>query len=108
MSEKTFQQKNAADEEQVKQARLSEKRVRERELSDIRYLLQSAQGRRFLWRLMGHCKSFESVWEASAKIHYNAGKQDVGHFVMSEIIASDENAFLQMMKEAKQGEMTNV
>lgn len=108
MSEKPYQQKNAADENQVKEARLTEKRIRERELGDLRYLLASAQGRRLIWRLLGHCKSFESVWEPSAKIHYNAGKQDVGHFLMAEIIAADENSFLQMMKEAKQGEMTNV
>lgn len=108
MSDKTYQQKNAADEHQVKQARMNEKMIRERELNDLRYLLASPQGRRFLWRVMARCKTFESIWEPSAKIHFNAGQQDLGHFVMAEIVAADENAFLQMMKEAKQGEMTNV
>lgn len=108
MSDKMYPQKNAADEEQVKQARSREKRIRERELSDIRYLLQSPQGRRFLWKLMGRCKTFESIWEPSAKIHFNAGQQDLGHFIMAEIIEADENSLLQMMKESKQGEMTNV
>lgn len=101
MSEKP-QQRNAADEDQVKQARSRENRVRERELSDLRYLLQSPQGRRFLWRIITDCKAFNSIWEASAKIHYNAGRQDVGHFIMAEVCAANEDAFLTMMKESKE------
>jgi hypothetical protein len=105
MSDQKNSTPNAADEDQVGRAKGREKRLREREMNDIRYLLQSIQGRRFLWRLMGHCKVFESIWESSAKIHHNAGMQDIGHFVMAEIVAANEDAFLQMMKESKQGEI---
>ena len=101
-------QKNVADEKQVREQGAAVNRERLRELNDIRYLLQSPQGRRFLWRLLSRCKSFGSVWEPSAKIHYNSGQQDVGHFIMAEIVEADENAFLQMMKESKQGEMKDV
>lgn len=100
--------KNAADEEQVKQAKSREKGFRERELNDIRYILQSPQGRRFIWKLLTHCKVFESIWSGSALIHHNSGRQDVGHFVMAEIVAANEDAFLQMMKEAKHGENKDV
>lgn len=105
MSEQKLPTPNAADEGQVSSAKGREKRLRERELNDMRHLLQTIQGRRFLWRFMGHCKVFESIWESSAKIHHNAGMQDVGHFVMAEICAANEDAFLQMMKESKQGEI---
>jgi hypothetical protein len=100
--------KNAADEQRVEEAAKRERRVRERELNDIRAILSTKEGRRFAWRLMGHCKVFQSVWESSARIHYSSGQQDVGHFVMAEIVAADQNAFLQMMKENQQGELNDV
>lgn len=103
---KTFV-KNAADEGQVKEAEGKVKRGRESELNDLRAILSQPQGRRFVWRLMGHCRVNASVWEASAKIHYNAGQQDIGHFVMAEVIAAGEQFYFQMMKEAK-GDHENV
>jgi hypothetical protein len=99
---------NAADESQVKDAAGKSKRASDREIEDLRYVLTSAQGRRFLWRLMGHCKVNASVWEPSAKIHYNSGQQDVGHYLMAEVVRAGEDFLFQMMKEAKQGELANV
>ncbi len=96
---------NAANEEQVKHAKAREKTGREREINDIRQLLQSPHGRRFIWRLLDHCSVFRSIWHPSAQIHCNAGRQDVGHFIMAEVTAANEDAFLQMMKEAKQGDL---
>lgn len=93
--------RNAADEAQVAEAGKRAKFDRKQELEDVRFILDSKQGRRFLWRLLSHCKVFESIWEPSAKIHHNSGRQDVGHFLMAEVVAANEDALLQMMKEAK-------
>lgn len=98
-------QSNSGDEKKVNDAKNRERSKRDRELNDLRYLLQSHQGRRFVWRLLAHCSVFESIWSASALIHKNSGRQDVGHFLMAEVTAANEEAFFQMMKEAKQGEM---
>lgn len=91
--------KNAADAEQVKAAENKILNGRDREIKDLQEILSLPSGRRFLWRLLSHCKTFGSIWEPSARIHYASGQQDIGHFVMAEIVASDESAFLQMMKE---------
>ena len=96
--------KNAADEAQVKRSVEREKSVRERELMDLKILLSSPEGRRFIWRLMGKAKVFESVWEQSAKIHYNAGQQDFGHFLMAEVVEADQKALFLMMQESKKKE----
>lgn len=92
---------NAASEKQIKKAEVKGKDKRRRELSDIRSVLSSAPGRRLLWRFMEKCGTFQSIWEGSAKIHYNAGQQDLGHFIMAEIVEADENLLFKMMKEAK-------
>jgi hypothetical protein len=94
--------RNASDESQVRGAKDKAKRVRDHELDDLRTILQAPQGRRLLWRLMGRCKVLNSVWEPSAKIHYNSGQQDIGHFIMAEIVEADEDAVFKMMKEAKE------
>ncbi len=91
---------NAADEKQVKSAGHKE-RLRERERrTDLKAILDTVEGRRFLWGQLGKCKVYESIWESSAKIHYNAGKQDLGHELMDEIIRASPEAYLQMQKEA--------
>jgi len=93
--------KNAADREQVREAKQKETSLRDRELNDLRSILNTREGRRYLWRMMGHCRTFASVWHASAQIHYNAGMQDVGHFMMAEITEASPEAFFLMMKENK-------
>ena len=93
--------KNVADEKQVKRAAKRMESREDREVNDIRYVLNDKRGRRFLWRLLNECKVFESIWVPSAGIHYNAGKQDVGHFLMAEIVKASEDAYLLMTKEAK-------
>ena len=76
-------------------------RERELELNDLRVVLSTGEGRRFIWRLLAHCKVFGSIWSQSAAIHYYAGKQDVGHFVWAEIAAANEDAIFQMMTESR-------
>jgi hypothetical protein len=93
--------KNAADKEQVKEGSRKERDKRKQELLDLQVVLDLPAGRRLLWRFLTECKTFESIWESSARIHYLAGKQDLGHFIMAEIVAADEDSLLTMMKEAK-------
>ncbi len=91
--------------EQEKQVELDSKRKeikRLKEIEDLRFVLKTTEGRRVFWRLMAHCRVLESIWDGSAKIHYNSGRQDVGHFVMAEVIQANEDAYLLMMKENKE------
>lgn len=98
--------KNAADEAQIKEADVQSKNRKNRDLDDLKYVLQSAQGRRFLWRLLGECRVHNSIFNTNALTQsHSSGKQDVGHFIMGEIIRSDEDAFLRMMKESKENKL---
>lgn len=91
--------KNAGDPKQVKTGKQKEKLRRESEINDIKAVMETKFGRRFMWRILSHCKVFESIWHGSALIHYQSGVQDVGHFVMAEIIAADKELFLLMQNE---------
>lgn len=92
---------NAADKKQVKSAKAKAKFAREGELNDISAILKTPEGRRVVWRILTQCKTFGSVWHGSALIHYNAGQQDIGHWLLSEITQSDEELLFKMMKENK-------
>lgn len=75
-------------------------------LNDMRIILNTKEGRRVFWMLLARCKTFGSIMETNAKVYYNAGQQDIGHFLLAQITKADDNLFLQMMRESKQGEMT--
>lgn len=92
---------NAADATQVKKARKTQRRARAQELEDIRDLLKSPGARRFLWRMLKQCRTFESVAGMhDAQTNYNAGRQDVGHFVFAEITAAQPDIVPQLMQQA--------
>ena len=93
---------NIGDEDQVARSERYAKDLRKQELDDIRTVLSNASGKRLLWRLMERCHTFNTVYNPEGiKMAYNAGQQDIGHFIMSEIIGADENLFLKMMKQNK-------
>lgn len=93
--------RNAAD---VRQIRQLERRERERERQGaeaLRAVMSTPEGRFVCWRWLERTGVFRSVWEQSARIHYNAGRQDVGHEFMAAMIETDENLYLQMEREAR-------
>jgi len=96
--------KNASSEKQVRAAKKTEKVGAALESMDLKAVLESRCGRNFLWRMIARCKTFESIWESSARIHYLAGQQDIGHWLMKEINDTNQDAFLLMIKENKEGE----
>lgn len=93
--------RNAADPEQVRKGRETERHRRDRELRELRALLDTYEGRSVLWRFMAQCGVFKSIMEASARIYYNAGQQDVGHWLLAEIAEAEPNAYAVMMDEAR-------
>ena len=103
MDQQQSQQKpfvrNAASKKQVDTADMKERSARERELNEMRVVLSTVEGRRWLWRLLGKCKTFESIYESSARIHYNSGQQDIGFRIIQEIDAADPEMFFKMRNE---------
>ena len=80
--------------------------AQEEMLNDLKIVLDTKEGRRIFWMMLARCKTFGSIMETNARVYYNAGQQDIGHFLLAQITKADDNLFLQMMRESKQGEMT--
>lgn len=71
----------------------------------FRKVLETPEGR-FLFGdrehgLLAVCGTFKSIWARDASIHYNAGQQDLGHRMMADIAAIDEQLYLLMEGECR-------
>lgn len=93
---------NAADKGQVKEQENKERRGRERELGDIRWILSSPQGRRFFWRYLGECGVFKTSFTGSSQTFFNEGQRNVGLMLLADLNEAQPDAYVTMMKEAKE------
>lgn len=91
---------DASDRAQVREAEKRTQLKLTEQQRDLMKVLALPEGRRVFWRLLTKAGVFESVWENSAKIHYNAGQQDFGHMIMRMIVEeAGEKFYFDMMTE---------
>lgn len=95
------QPQNAANETQVRKFDRKAKDRLEQETDDLRFVMGTPAGRRVMWGLITKAGVYKTVWEPSAKIHYNAGRQDFGHELMALLLKADESLYLAMSAEAR-------
>lgn len=85
------------------QAKAREKRSRDerrRELTDLRTVLSTKQGRRFLYRVLEKTHCFSSIFAPDAsELAHNAGWQDSGFFLTAEMQEASLEFFYLMLKE---------
>jgi hypothetical protein len=83
----------------VATARAREGVERDNELAGLRVILQDAQVRDFLWRLMEYTQMFSDPMQANFGIvGHNLGRAAVGKWVMNEVVEADPNAWLVMQQ----------
>jgi hypothetical protein len=78
------------------------KRIKNRELNDIRVVLSTPEGRRFYWRLLGYGQLFQNGYVPGDQGYgstYNLGVKSVGLWALAEIMEAKPNAFTQMQRE---------
>lgn len=91
---------NASNVKQVKNASIKERFSRRQQIEDLRAILSSPNGRRFLWRYLDECGVFRSSYDASgSKVYFNEGIRNVGNKLLSEITEANPKAFAEMMFE---------
>lgn len=98
--------KNAADPKQVKNSKKMQKHLRNKELDDLRFLLSTPQGRRYLWRHLDWCGLYRSPEDSRGDVtQRNIGAQNVARKVLAEIVEADPRSWLLMQQENyEQGE----
>lgn len=81
-----------------------EKAERER-VADLREVMDSKAGRRFVWRLLGDCGTFHNGWSPSAEIHLKAGMRQIGLALFADVHAHCFEQYQAMEREAREAAM---
>lgn len=107
MSEQKAKPYNAADEEVVKTRKRKEESVRDRELHDMRTVMASLEGRRFIWRLLDRAGVFRTSFTGNSTTFFNEGQRNMGLIVLADVHEACADAYIQMMTEAKKDTESN-
>lgn len=95
--------KNTADREQVNAAALNEKVTQERDLNDLRIIMNTKEGRRFMWRLLSEARIFTTRYsENSLRMAYLEGNANFGLMLMADIDAACPEQFDTMRREQRE------
>ena len=87
-------------EERKKKESAEAKRTREKELSDLRRILRTSEGRRFVWRLWSRCGIFRNPFNPNSNQHsFNSGRMSVGQELLNDVNSAEVSAFQRIQNE---------
>lgn len=101
MSENKSKNYNAADEESVKTRKRKDEQVRDRELHDMRSVMDTVEGRRFVWRLLDRAGVFRTSFTGNSTTFFNEGMRNMGLIVLADVQEACAHQYLVMMNEYK-------
>ncbi len=90
---------DTGDERDVKARKKAFKLAHEREVEELRQILQTRGGRAFVWRTLSKCGIFRSPVTDALETFRELGRGDVGRELLEEVFTSDAEAFIIMMRE---------
>lgn len=93
--------KNAADTEQVKEAKFLEKRRKEKVLSDVFKIMDTVEGRRYMCKLIEFCGVFKAYTGVDNRIYFYEGQRNVGLKLIADINESCPELYFKMISENK-------
>jgi hypothetical protein len=93
--------RNAADEEKIREEKTRQKLRQDNEDNDLRFLLATDQGRRFIWKLLEMCGVFKSSFTGSSETFFLEGQRNIGLKLLSDIMRVDPDSYLKMVKSNK-------
>lgn len=99
-------QANAADETEIKGARDREKRRAMRDRDDLKQILETKSGRRFIWRLLNdECGVFRTSMTGNSTTFFNEGARNVGLKLLAWVNDTRPEAYVEMLKEAQEDDL---
>ena len=81
-------------------------RKRKRELSDIRFVLKSPEGRRLYWRIMEMGQVFQNPFclDSTNGTNYNLGRQAISRNFLNDLLEACPDILIQMQQERESEE----
>jgi hypothetical protein len=92
------------DEDEVQAAKAETARLaRLEELNDLRTVMSTRQGRRFVWRLLEMTGIYRSSYTGNADTYFREGARNVGLVLMHDIQEHCFDHFVEVMRERRDG-----
>ena len=91
---------DVGDPKQVRKRRTKVQIRRERELHEIREILNTSFGKGFIWRILEKCHMFHTTSHHEAlSMARMSGERDVGLWLLDELDQSNPNAYIMLIRE---------
>lgn len=92
---------NASDEAQINNSKIKVKFNKSNELNDLKYILSTEQGKRFVWKLISRCGLFRTSFTGSSQTFFLEGERNIGLYVLDLIMEADPEAYIKMYMQSK-------
>ena len=69
----------------------------------LQFIMSHASGRRFIYRWLGICGLYRSSFTGDNATFFNEGRRDIGCQLLAEVVDTDPDMYLTMLKEQNQG-----
>ena len=96
---------DVGDIEQVKEKKTKAQLERERQFEEFRFILSTTGGRNWIWRLLSECKIYKAKVTDPLLTFREIGREDIGLWVLAEIMETEPYAYIKMQEEAKEREI---
>lgn len=79
----------------------SQKRIRDKEVEDVKLIMSSREGRRFMWRMLEMCGVYRSSFTGNSETFFREGQRNIGLMLLADIHEHCPDGFTTMLKEQK-------
>jgi len=95
---------STTNEVEIKNRKEKDSRKREKYLDSLKSLLNDVNGRRFIWEQLDRCGVYQSSADNSGSwTYFNEGKRSIGLILLADIMETDDEKYLVMMREQRKG-----
>lgn len=101
MSDILEPRKRSADPKEIARQEL----LRKQELEDLKAVMQTAQGRRLVWRLLSECHIFELSFTGNSETFFREGKRSIGLVFFRDLHVTCPELYRQMESEQQRKEV---
>lgn len=95
---------NIADEDQLKERDEELKKDQDQETADMKAILATDSGKRFIRRLLRFCGVFQTSFTGNSRTFFLEGQRNVGLMLITEIGAIDKHLLADLLVKDKKGE----
>ena len=87
-------------EEQNEKLTEEQRRKRSKEIDDVRKILKTPEGRRFIWKLWSLSGIYRNPFNLNSNLQsFNSGRMSIGQELLIDVNEADVTAFAQMQNE---------